>query len=594
MNVRCMCELCEADKKAEDLCDHPECDGTTVGVFYERPTFPTDCVRCDRHKPSLEPYWQDGRITVYNGDALNVLKLLPSNTFDSIVADPPAGISFMGKGWDDDKGGRKQWIAWLASILTECYRVLKPGAYGVLWSLPRTSHWTATAIEDTGFEIRDCIIHVFGSGFPKNMDVSKAFDKRAGAKRKVIGKRTLGDAFRNVAVGGNAAVALKDKGGTYGVQVGSAPSIEVDVTEPSTDEAKQWDGWGTALKPAQEAWWLIRKPPVGAIIDNIKQHGVGAINVDACRVDGTVQSSAGGVGGYAGHDGAEYEHGTGREYREGRWPPNLLLSHSHDCVTGRCEPDCPVGLMDKQGEIAGIHSAGNADSKARGNGIGFGSSANGEGRIAHRIGDSGGASRFFPTFQPDPFQPEYDAPFLYAAKPSSSEKNAGLETMAEDKTIDDGREKPIENPYQRGKTKRKLTHPTVKSQALMRWFVRLVTPPGGTVLDCFAGSGSTLMAARSEDMRATGIELSPEYAEFIKARVSHVGKQPNLFEHTNTPLIDERVYMKPVAQRTLFEGISHTCTVPVTQRRLCGKPAARSFEGIALCHEHAEEVADEL
>lgn len=576
----------------ENICDHPECDGTTVGVFYERPTFPTYCVRCDRHKPSLEPYWQDGRITVYNGDALSVLKLLPSNTFHSIVADPPAGISFMGKGWDDDKGGRKQWIAWLASILTECYRVLKPGAYGVLWSLPRTSHWTATAIEDAGFEIRDCIMHVFGSGFPKNMDVSKAFDKRAGAKRKVVGKRTLG---------GNAAVALKDKGGTYGVQVGSAPSIEVDVTEPSTDEAKQWDGWGTALKPAQEAWWLIRKPPVGAIIDNIKQHGVGAINVDACRVGSSGATTRSEQTEYPkNEDGTEDRSGswarTGHaviEINEGRWPPNLLLSHSHDCVTGRCEPDCPVGLMDKQSGIlkSGIGNAAvqqQSDSVVTFNRNQFSIPG------VNQHGDSGGASRFFPTFQPDPFQPEYDAPFLYAAKPSSSEKNAGLETMAEDKTIDDGRAKAAENPYQRGKTKRKLTHPTVKSQALMRWFVRLVTPPGGTVLDCFAGSGSTLMAARSEDMRATGIELSPEYAEFIKARVSHVGKQPNLFEHTDTPLVDERVYMKPVAQRTLFEGISHTCTVPVTQRRLCGKPAVRSFEGIALCHEHAEEVSDEL
>lgn len=575
----------EPDGICENVCDHPECDGETVGVFYERPNFSTDAVRCDRHKPSREPYWQDGRITVFNGDALDVLKSLPSNMFDSIVADPPAGISFMGKGWDNDKGGRKQWIAWLAAILCECYRVLKPGAYGVLWSLPRTSHWTATAIEDAGFEIRDCIMHVFGSGFPKNMDISKAFDKRAGAKRKVVGTRTLG---------GNAALTLKEKGGTYhsGGVSSVGRTVEVDITEPSTDEAKQWDGWGTALKPAQEAWWLIRKPTVGAVIDNIKQHGVGAINIDACRVDGgtrpLIDASANVITGQDRFGSMAGSKSAG-ETTEGRWPPNILLSHSHDCVTGRCEPDCPAGLMDKQGEVAGIHSAGAARSKVVESKYDASSFDMSGARQMNRVGDSGGASRFFPTFQPD-----YIAPFLYTAKPSSSEKNAGLETMAEDKTIDDGRDKPIENPYQRGKTKRKLTHPTVKSQALMRWFVRLVTPPGGMVLDCFAGSGSTLMAARSEDMRATGIELSQEYAEFIKARVSHVGKQPNLFEYTDTPLVDERAYVRPLAQRAMFENAPNTCTVPVTQRRLCGKPAVRSFDGIALCNEHADEVADEL
>lgn len=126
-------------------------------------------------------------MTLINADCLAALKDIEDNSIDALITDPPAGISFMGKSWDDDKGGRKQWISWLTEVMTECYRAMKPGAHGLVWAIPRTSHWTATALEDAGFEIRDVVTHLFGSGFPKSLDISKAIDKAAGAEKRICG-----------------------------------------------------------------------------------------------------------------------------------------------------------------------------------------------------------------------------------------------------------------------------------------------------------------------------------------------------------------------------------------------------------------------
>ena len=126
-------------------------------------------------------------------DCLEQLKLLEDESVDSLITDPPAGISFMGKDWDGDKGGRAQWITWMSEVMSECLRVMKPGAHGLVWAIPRTSHWTATALEDAGFEIRDVVTHIFGSGFPKSHDISKAIDKAARAKREVVGYEKFRD-----------------------------------------------------------------------------------------------------------------------------------------------------------------------------------------------------------------------------------------------------------------------------------------------------------------------------------------------------------------------------------------------------------------
>jgi len=181
------------------------------------------------------------KIELMQGDCLEVMKGLADNSVDAIVTDPPAGIGFMSKEWDHDKGGREHWIAWMAEIAAECKRVLKPGGHALVWAIPRTSHWTATAWENAGLEVRDRIAHVFGSGFPKSLDISKALDKVAGK----LGTQSQGANY----AGGDYAPRDKTMRSDYGYKY-----------TPATEAAAQWQGWGTALKPAMEDWWLLRKP----------------------------------------------------------------------------------------------------------------------------------------------------------------------------------------------------------------------------------------------------------------------------------------------------------------------------------------------
>ena len=188
-------------------------------------------------------------VTVTVGDCLDVMRTLDADSLDALVTDPPAGIGFMGKAWDRDKGGREQWIAWLADVMGEALRVLKPGAHGLVWALPRTSHWTGAALEAAGFEVRDCLTHMFGSGFPKSLDVSKAIDRAAGAEREKVG-----------AVQRTGPTHCPEAFGRDGIKPAGMPSLVYDITTPATDAAKQWDGWGTSLKPAGEKWFWVRKP----------------------------------------------------------------------------------------------------------------------------------------------------------------------------------------------------------------------------------------------------------------------------------------------------------------------------------------------
>lgn len=207
--------------------------------------------------------------TLHHGDCLEVMRSLPENSVDAVVTDPPAGISFMNRSWDSDKGGRTQWVSWMTDVMAECLRVLKPGGHALVWALPRTSHWTATAIEDAGFEVRDVITHHFGSGFPKSANISKYLDKMAGAEGEVVKQfdATYGINKTRVAQGYRPNEV--------------APSVH---RAPATDLAKQYDGWGTALKPASEHWILARKPLIGTVAANITQWGVGGLNIDGCRI----------------------------------------------------------------------------------------------------------------------------------------------------------------------------------------------------------------------------------------------------------------------------------------------------------------------
>jgi DNA modification methylase len=429
---------------------------------------------------------------LYNADCLEQLRTLDADSVDSLVTDPPAGISFMGKEWDGDKGGRSGWIAWMAEVMRECHRVMKPGAHGLVWAIPRTSHWTATALEDAGFEVRDVITHLFGQGFPKSLDISKAIEKAAGAERKVIGK--------------NPHLRPKSDGkqcGYSGIQ-----SRSEHITLPSTDAAKQWAGWGTALKPASEHWILVRKPCAEkTVAANVLEWGTGGINIDASRIEAGERTHivwdrrSGNVKGNKFNlyrDELQGSRAIGTT-AQGRFPANLVLSHTPYCTDEQCDIECAILALDAQSGTlkSGERKAGYIR-KA-------GSTYSPDYKPDNRTykADSGGASRFF-----------------YCAKISTSERNAGLEEFPD-------RQGGIKNSSGRGYSERdphkpitvKNHHPTVKPQKLMRYLCRLITPPGGTVLDPFMGSGSTGMAARSEGFEFIGIERDPEYFKIAQARI---------------------------------------------------------------------------
>lgn len=433
-----------------------------------------------------------------------MLKTLKDNSVDSLVTDPPAGIAFMGKEWDTDKGGRKEWIAWMESVMRECLRVMKPGAHGLVWALPRTAHWTATALEDAGCEIRDCITHLFGSGFPKSLDISKAIDKAAGACRAVVGVRDVGPDIRGNASNGR------------GISGSNNSRMVADITIPATDGAKQWQGFGTALKPAAEFWWLVRKPiSEKTVAANVLKWGTGGLNIDGCRVK--YQSSD-----RLRHNEPSAKKAYSNDNRiakmteaakiigtdSGRFPANLVFSHSPYCTDEICDIECAILQLDAQsgpcktGKLEPHHKLRASTNRSM-------SGPNQERSPRQSFGgDSGGASRFF-----------------YCAKVSTSERNAGLEGMPDrDGALCTGATRP-NRPARLGDdphadtAPKKNHHPTVKPRKLMRYLCKLVTPPGGVVLDPFMGSGSTGLAAKSEGFGFIGIERETEYFDIAKARL---------------------------------------------------------------------------
>jgi len=250
--------------------------------------------------------------SITQGDVVEVLRGFQDNSFDALFCDPPYGFSFMGKAWDYDVPSVECWA--------ECLRVLKPGAPLLAFGGARTYHRLACAIEDAGFELRDCLMWLYGKGFPKSQNISLAIDKSAGATREVVGTRVLT---------GNAAISTKEKGGTYGIQVGSVPPKTVNVTEPATELARAWEGYGTALKPAYEPVVLARKPLDGTMAQNVERWGVGGLAIDACRLDWIGKPSGWSK---TGSEASENVAMSGANYAreakpdaDGRWPANLLL-----------------------------------------------------------------------------------------------------------------------------------------------------------------------------------------------------------------------------------------------------------------------------
>lgn len=348
---------------------------------------------------------QKFRWWIQEGDSASVIKTLDTGSVDALITDPPAGIGFMGKEWDGHKGGRDKWIAWLAAILSECRRVMKPGAYGWVWALPRTAHWTMTACEDAGFAVRDVLVHVFGTGFPKS--------------------RSL-------------------------------------------------------LKPAAEHWILIKAP--GELRElRIEENRIGTSKQVPASAPLAVNQIYG-----ARPKSAAGESTEGYNANSGRWPANFALSHDDDCKPSdgtetveawQCVEGCPVKMLDEQSGMS--TSTQGKPRKSIKPGEGYGMTHTGA-----EYADQGGASRFF-----------------YVAKPSTKERSAGLLEGARN------------------------AHTTVKATALMRHLISLIAAPNSLILDPFAGSGSTGVAAMQQDCRFVGVEQSAEYAEIARQRITHAAMQ---------------------------------------------------------------------
>jgi site-specific DNA-methyltransferase (adenine-specific) len=436
---------------------------------------------------------------ILKGNSLDLLPTLADNSIDAIVTDPPYGLGnpdpdyiikaiqlwasgdrshipegkgFMGKSWDS--------FVPPPAIWDECLRVLKPGGHLLAFAGTRTYDLMGISIRMAGFEIRDSIGWVYGSGFPKSLDVSKAIDKAAGAEREVIGSKITGNA--------------RTQEGWAGGQV------LVDETAPSTPEAQQWQGWGTALKPALEPIVVARKP-LGekTVAENVLIHGTGGLNIDASRIgrqDGDV--STGGYGnGVIGMGAVGLNQGEGKDAQwqtstSGRWPANLILD------------EYTAERLDEQSGTSKSQGGTNAITNKRAI---YGESKDWE---PFHYGDSGGASRFF-----------------YVAKASKRDRNEGLEDLQETTAADMVEREPdsagMNSPRAgAGRTSgAKNFHPTVKPTELMRYLVKLITPPGGTVLDPFTGSGSTGKAAILEGFDFIGIELTEDYWPIIEGRLKH-------------------------------------------------------------------------
>lgn len=487
--------------------------------------------------------------TLHLGDCLDILRTLSDNSVDAVVTDPPYGLSFMGKKWDYDVPSDDIW--------SECLRVLKPGGHLLAFAGTRTQHRMAVRIEDAGFEIRDMIAWVYGSGFPKSLDVSKAIDKGHGENRnrqlrftawmrstgitaqqintatasrmashyltdnqqpaiatadmfdklrpylpevpeeieRLVCERTGLEwtAYKNREIVGQDTKARSTSGASALPTVGGETVYQTwNITAPSTDAARQWHGWGTALKPAMEPITVARKPLIGTVAENVLTWGTGGVNVDGCRV-GSEERWNSAAGNKAGGNSLNMsavgmpQDAAGR-MAAGRWPANLIHDGSDEVVA--LFPQTTSGSWNGQATGRGSKHSGDWGKKDR---------------EFHWQGDTGSAARFF-----------------YCAKASKRDRDEGCEGM---QTSRGGALNMRTDSHSQSNGMdtgpRHNHHPTVKPTDLMRYLCRLVTPPEGIVLDPFMGSGSTGKAAILEGFNFIGIEREPEYLEIARARITH-------------------------------------------------------------------------
>ena len=479
----------------------------------------------------MKLYSKNENYKLYQGNMLDMLDVIEKESIDSIVTDPPYELNFMSKGWDNAG------ISFQKETWQKCYEVLKPGGYLLAFGGSRTFHRIAVAIEDAGFEIRDTIMWLYGSGFPKSMDISKQIDKKGGNDYSKQFAKDLKQAresrnltmkycddkycnsstnwswyegrkdgcrvpdyqtyleiikefpelekYRELIKEAEREVIGKGKAGlTKGTIANFAGTIEFDITAPSTDLAKKWQGWGTALKPSFEPIIVARKPFKGSLVDNVIKNGVGGINIDECRIEtNDIRKGGSGVIGITG-----FSKGKQDVYTNGRFPANTILTYDENDFDEVCG-----GFPNTT-----THGGGKA---SFGGMFGNGKPITNIEAMQKYKNDSGSASRYF-----------------YCAKASKKDRDEGLENF-------------------------KNTHPTVKPTSLMQYLVRLVTPNGGTVLDPFNGSGSTGKAVmyenkeRNKNYKYIGIELTEEYLPIAKARIEYVFNLPkenaqmNIFDY---------------------------------------------------------------
>jgi len=423
--------------------------------------------------------WQN---SIHTGDCFDVLDELPAESVHAVVTDPPYGEGdytggFMSREWDQFDGARA-FQEWNREWATEAKRVLKPGGHLLAFGSDDGHHRAACGIEDAGFDIRDHVVWHHGQGFPKALDVSKSIDKQAGAEREVVGERQTASGERAYPESHDRgdvdpSATPEDRNGTY------------HYTAPATDAAEKWDGWKTALKPATEFVVLARKPlSEGTVAENVQEWGTGALNVGACRIESGERPQLEETNDldrpntYNGDEGGSRATGT---TTEGRYPANVVF-----------DAQAAERLDREVGELAGgefkQHSDVDVDADRHNTDEGYDRPGNtmyaGEQPEGVRAyGDSGGPSRYF-----------------YTSKATKAERTL------------DGH---IAN-----------AHPTVKPQDLMEWLVRLVTAEGQTVLDPFAGSGTTCKAAKDLGREFIGIEKQAKWADVARVRVGLTPEDP--------------------------------------------------------------------
>jgi DNA modification methylase len=417
---------------------------------------------------------------ILKGNSLDLLPTLADNSIDAIVTDPPYELGFMGKTWDNSG------IAYSLELWQQCLRVLKPGGHLLAFSGSRTYHRMVVSIEDAGFEIRDMISWISNKTFPKSLNIGKAIDKAAGAERKVVG------------VNQNVVRESKVLGGS---DFGGFTQANANITAPATDDAKKWDGWGTGLKPTVEPIVMARKPVEGTVANNVLTYGTGGLNIDASRIKGLTEKELNWTP-QRQHSENPIQFGGAKSgdvvsmYKaEGRWPANLILDEQaaelldEQSGTSRSPKTYVRGVGTLEGERVAYANIGEV-----------------AGTESKNYGDSGGASRFF-----------------YVAKASKRDRNEGLEELPLGQSKFGNQKQTVEgslNSKHRGEPRQNF-HPTVKPTELMQYLVKLVTPPGGTVLDPFTGSGSTGKAAILEGFDFIGIELTEDYWPIIEGRLKH-------------------------------------------------------------------------